>query len=786
MELLKATRDRIAAFSLFHPWWSLAALLGISLAAGSQLPKLTADSDMLAFIPRDDSAYIQTLALEEVFGSTQLTRILITRDDHPDGVFNPETLALVAEITDWLKTRPEYATDRNSDLRSLATMNDIRGDETGMIVAPFMEAPPQDRAGALAIRNALEANTAYSGVLASKDGRALSIFVRESTEGARDRVGYVLALLEYLEKLRASGHAEGLYATGRSVIEALFGHYIPLESARTAPLVVLMLSTFLFLSFRTLRGVLIPLAVIVCTEVWMLGVLGAWGWPMYTVTSILPVLIMAIAVADSIHLLSQYYEIQARSPGMDKIEVLRRTVSEMNVPVLMTSVTTAAGFLTMQTSPIMPLAEFGVIATVGVAAAYVVSIVGVPALLAILPLQPPHWRHGPDEAHRSGLLYKALRATAAGASRPGATVAGFIGVFVLASTGLFFVTIDTSQVGQFRPGHFLRLADEIDNSRFSGATVLDAVVDAGANDRMKEPDLLRRIDRFQEGMETLDIVGDSFSLAELVKRMNRVMNEDRVDAEIIPDSKDLVAQYLLLYSLSGDPGDFDDVVDYDYQTGHILVFLRDSGTAAARAATEYAQHLAATLFPPNSGGPSIVFAGPAVVRAHLERYIADSQINTLLLGLPVLFLLMATLFHSVAIGFLCILPVSFAVVGIYGAMGYIGLPTDIGTTMLGGMTLGIGIDFAIHYTHRYIQCTSAGMGPLHAAEETAVTAGRAILYNAVVLIGGFAVLLAAQLYPQVKLGALVSATMVLCFLGTMLLFPGALRLIVSARPSSAG
>jgi hypothetical protein len=785
MELLRAARDRAVSFTYLHPWWSLAALLAVTAVAGSQLSKLTVDSDMLAFMPRDDSAYTETLALEEVFGSTQLTRILITRDDHPDGVFNPETLALVAEITDWLKSRPEYQTDRNSDLRSLSTVNDIRADENGMIVEPFMETPPADRDGAMAIRDALQANTAYSGVLASKDGRALSIFVRESDEGAKDRVGYVLDLLAYLDGLRAAGRKEGLYATGRSVIEALFGHYIPLESARMGPMVLVMLSAFLFVSFRTLRGVLIPLAVIACTELWMLGFLAAWGWPVYTVTSILPVLIMAIAVADSIHLLSQYYEIQARNHGLDKIEVLRRTIEQMNVPVLMTSVTTAVGFFTMFASPILPLAEFGVVATVGVTAAYVVTVVAVPALLAILPLQPPHWRHGPDEEHRSGALYGLLRATAAGSSHPSATLAAFAAVFALASTGLFLLTIDTSQVSQFRPGHFLRAADEIDNSRFSGATVLDAVIDARENDRMKDPDLLRRIDEFQAEMETLEIVGDTFSIAELIKRMNRVMNEDRAEAEVIPDSKDLIAQYLLLYSISGDPGDFDDLVDYDYRSGHVLIFLRDSGTAAARAATDHARHLAARLFPDDREGPRILFAGPALIRAHLETYIADSQINTLFICLPVLFVMMWALFRSAAVGFLCIMPVSLAVVGIYGAMGYIGLPTDLGTTMLGGMTLGIGIDFAIHYMHRYRHCVDAGMDPQAAAEETAVTAGRAIFYNASVLVGGFLILLAAQLYPQVKLGALIAATMVLCFLGTMLLFPGALRFIRVPRRDAA-
>jgi len=774
MELLREARERALSFPYLRPWTSLALLLAITAAAFSQISSLTVDSDMLAFMPHDDPAYTETLALEEQFGSTQLTRILVTRDDHPDGAFNPETLALVAEITDWLKTRPEYLTDLNADLRSLSTVNDIRADETGMVVEAFMDTPPTDRAGALAIRDALQANTAYSGVLASKDGRALSIFVRESEEGAKDRVGYVLNLLDYLGGLRAAGRKEGLYATGRSVIEALFGYYIPLESARTAPIVVIMLSGFLFFSFRTVRGVLIPLVVIACTVVWTLGFLAAWGHPMYTVTSILPVLIMAIAVADSIHLLSQYYEIQAREHGLDKTEVLRRTLREMNVPVLMTSVTTSVGFLTMQTSPIVPLQDFGVIATVGVMAAYVITVVGVPASLAILPLQSPHWRHGPDRAHRSGAVYALLRATTAGAPHPRTTTLAFVVAFAAASTGLFFLTIDSSQVNQFRPGHFLRIADQIDNSRFSGATVLDAVVDAGENDGLKAPELLRRIDEFQSEMETMNAVGDTFSIAELVKRMNRVMNEDRPEAEVVPDSKDLVAQYLLLYSISGDPGDFDDLVDYDYRTGHVLVFLRDSGTAAARAATEQAERVARKLFPEDPAGAGMVFSGPAVVRAHLEHHVADSQINTLLVCLPVLFAMMWALFRSAAIGFLCILPVSLAVVGIYGAMGWIGLPTDIGTTMLGGMTLGIGIDFAIHYTHRYLHCADAGMGPEESAEETAATAGRAILYNAMVLIGGFLVLLAARLYPQVKLGALISATMVLSFVGTMCLFPAAL------------
>lgn len=774
MELLSSLQHRLAEVTLRRPWLSLAALAVLTAVFASRLPELTSDADMLSFIPRGDPAYYQTLELEEQFGSTQIARIIVVRDDHPDGVFNPETLALLAEITDWLRSRRDYETDRNADLRSISTVNAIEADESGMIVAPFMEAPPTGRDAALAIRRALERNSAYFGVLASKDGRALSILVRESASGARRRVEYVSELLAYLDGLRAAGRPEKLYATGRPVMEALFGLYIPQESQRMGPIVVLMLSMFLYLSFRSWRAVVLPLVVIACTEIWMFGLLALWGRPIYTVTSILPVLIMAVAVADAIHLLSQYYEIQAREPGLERGEVVRRTLTGMNTPVLMTSLTTAAGFLTMRTSAIAPISDFGTVTTFGIAAAYLITVVGIPAALALLPLQPPRWRHGPDEAHRSGALDRALQATTVGALHPLPVVGGFLVAFAIGIVGLFRITIDSSQINQFRPGHFLREADEVDNTRFSGSQILDLVVDTGRKDGIKEPDILTRIDQLQREMEAINTVGDTLSIAELVKRMNRVMNEDRPEAEVLPADRNLVAQYLLLYSISGDPGDFDDLVDYDYRTAHVIILLRDSGTAAARAVVAQAHAIAARLFPPGDDAATVQFSGPAMVRANLERYIAWSQIYTVAYCAPVLFVMMWALFRNRSLALLGIMPVSLAVVGIYGGMGLIGLPTDIGTTMLGSMTLGIGIDFAIHYGWRYRQFVRAGMDRRRAAVETSVTAGRAIFYNAIVLLGGFLVLLGARLYPQVKLGALVAATMLICFVATMFLFPAVL------------
>jgi hypothetical protein len=343
---------------------------------------------------------------------------------------------------------------------------------------------------------------------------------------------------------------------------------------------------------------------------------------------------------------------------------------------------------------------------------------------------------------------------------PRRTLAIFGGLLALSLYGMAQLTTDSSQVTQFRAGHFVRIADQIDNERFTGGTIFDVMLIGKEKGYFKNPDLLRRIDRLQKKLETMPVVGDTLSIAELIKRMNRVMNENQ-DAEYrIPDSQDLVAQYLLLYSISGDPGDFDDLIDYEYTRAHMMVFVRDPGTTYAHQVVNTTRALTDEIFSDlGDNAPDVYFAGPTFMNTRLESYVISTQITTALVCLPLLFGIAWFLFGKVVLGFLTIVPVSFTVLAIYGGMGLLGVTTDIGTTMLGGMTLGIGIDFAIHYLYRYR------------------IARRALFYNASVLVGGFSVMLLSRMGPQARLGALVAATMIICYVATMILFPAALRFV---------
>jgi predicted RND superfamily exporter protein len=757
---------RFISWMIRHPVWILGITLALTLALGSRMATLRSETDMNAYIPVDDDARTNLKALEEVFGSSYLTRILVVRDDTPNGIYAPDTLAVIARITDWLRTRPEFETESSVDLRSFVTVKDIRSGEDGMVVEPFMDEPPATPEEAAALRSRLEENGIYVGLLASSSGQAAAIMVRESKAGRADRPATYRTLDRFLESIAREGRPERFFVTGRPIVEGLFGVYIAQEGLRMLPIVLAFLAIFLFVSFRTARFV------------------GLCGWRVYSITVIVPVLMTAVAMADSIHLLSRFYELRRQLPALGRTDVIELTMDDMGLPVLMTSVTTIVGFLTMTTTEVRPLRDFGVIAAFGVTAALLLTIVLVPAILALLPLPEP----GPDVEHSGGRadpLERVLVATARLADRhPIPVITGFVILTVIAATGLFRLTSDSSTIEQFRPGHHLRKADTIDNRFFAGSSILDVVIEGKQIDAMKEPAMLARIDRLQAELARMPEVGDSFSFVDLIKRMNRVMNADHPEMETVPASRDLVAQYLLLYAISGGPGDFDDLVDYDYQRAHLLVFVNDSGTAAAKRVVHRLDELARTLFPAGtSDGIELRQAGAVYTNAHLERYVISGQLSTLVLGVPAMFLLMWRMEKRLGLALLAITPLSLAIVWIYGTMGLIGLPTDVATTLLGALAIGVGVDFSIHYLYRYSACMAESDDPARAARVTAQSAGRALFLNALVLVAGFATLMTARFYPQVKLGALVSATMMICYLTTMGLFPAVLRLLHGrARP----
>ncbi len=749
---------------IVHRAWIVLLLLVIATAGFvSQLPKMTMETNIEEMLPKTMQAYVNKKTLEKMFSSADMVVIGI-ENTGADGIYNPHTLKLVDELTQWLKTRKEFRTLALSDLMSLSTIKDIRGTAEGMEVERFMQHPATTPEAIAALKQRLIDNGIYMGSIVGNDGKGTLIVVRPAPE----YVGHYHEIYELIrskiEEIDARGGPETLLMTGRPIIEGVFGIYMPQDMQQMQPMILALLSLLLFFAFRNVRGVLIPLTVVILSELWMMGTMAAAGIPMYTITTMLPILILAVGIADSVHLLTHIRVEAGRQENMDKKQAIIAGMSGMWSPILMTTLTTAAGFLAMLTSDLLPMRYFGVFAAVGIVYAFIITIFFIPAIEAVLP----HREQALKKLAFAGYLKAMTRIVIA---HPRRIMAAFGLVMLVSAYGLSLIQVNSSLVSEFRPSDPIRQADVILNAHFAGTNALDVMVDSGKEDGVLEPAFLQGMSQLQTVVEAESVVGDSSSIAEFLAEMNKVMHEGKQVYRVPPDSSQLAAQYLLLYSFSGAPDDFDSFITSDYRQAHIRIQMKTDSSADAAHLIEILETNAATWFP----GAKVSFAGTAYTTHQFSDLIITGQIQSLSLALSFIFILCFIMFRRLADAALAMLPVSMAIAVIYGVMGLLGLPLEIGTAITGAMALGIGVDFAIHYLYRYRDYEAQGMTHAKIVEHTNEDTGRALVFNALVVIGGFLVLMSAHLYPQVKLGVLIAGSMVICYLASCYLFPVLLR-----------
>ncbi len=455
----------------------------------------------------------------------------------------------------------------------------------------------------------------------------------------------------------------------------------------------------------------------------------------------------------------------------------------------------------------MPIRYFGIFTGIGVFSALVFSLTFIPAWLMILPVKYPR-AHLADEndldetsfvgARRAVPLQNNLQAPDVGINSSGlltrllqraGNMVGSYAVPVLAITaivilvgitGLLQVYVDGSLLSNFRPGCEVLAADTMLNQKFGGTNTLNIIVDGKNQDDMKSPEILCAIERLQHELEGMDEVGATLSIADYLKRMNRVMNENRREYSRIPDSEELVAQYLLLYSLSGDPDDFDDVIDYDYRLANVRVRVNSDSSPVLKRVLDNVRSLGASIF---RGLPvSIHPAGGVMTSYTFMDLIIKGQLLSILTSIVAVFLITALMFRSLMAGLFCIIPVAIATLLNFSLMGATGIPLGVTTAILSGMGIGIGVDYSIHFVAKYRWLADALPDRHDRLRATMQSSGRAIFFNAIVVTAGFLVLMISNFPPSRWLSALVSANMVSALLGALTVLPACLAVI---RPKFA-
>lgn len=749
----------------------LSLLLTVFFAA--QLRNLTVIVDADELLPRDHPFVEVTERVQEVFGNRYTVVIGVT--PKAGDVWQPEVLEKVLAITDRLAETPGVT---RANLQSLAAprAKDIAGDADGLLVSRLLDHVPADGGEAQTIRARLAANPAYKDVLVGSDERTAAIFV----EFEKDPSGFGHVMEQVNAAIDPSrGPDVSIAVAGQPVFLANLETFSK-RMAWLLPIAVLLIGLVHLEAFRTVQGLVLPLVTAILALVWSLGIMTLAGVHLDPFNNVTPILILAVAAGHSVQMLKRYYEEFDRLGALTPREASRAAVVASVVrvgPVLMAACLIAAlSFLSLVVFDIQAIRTFGVFCCLGILSIIVVEMTFTPALRAMLP--PPAAREAKAEkALTMWDRFAAMLAEQVIDRKHRQRV--FMGALLFAVTmavGASQVRIDNSLRSFFSDDLPARADDRLLNERLAGTNTFYVLVEGASDDAIKDPAVLAGMARTQEWLAAQPGVGHTLSLVDMLKQINRGMTGGTGPASL-PQDGDLISQYLLLYSMSGEPGDFDGLVDYGYRNAIIQAFVKTDSSVFVADLDERIRPVIAANFPPNV---QVRLGGSITTPTAMNDVMVNGKIKNVLQIYVMVFVVSALLFRSLSLPGLILLPLVFTTLAVFGVMGFAGVPLQIATATVSALAIGIGADYAIYMTWRLREELRSGAPESEAIRATFASAGKAVMFVASAVGVGYAVLMASAGFNiHIWLGMLTVVSMAVAALSTLTLFMAAL---LTVRP----
>ena len=710
------------------------------------------ETDLDEYMPQEHPAFVYSNEMEKIFDIKDGIIIAIESETN---IYNYETLKKIKDLTKALGKMKEID---KSDVTSLYTADNIIGTEDGMDVKAFYKKVPKTEEKLKKIQNNVRANDMIYGRLVSTKEN-VSVIIAEIKDDVFTQEFY----REILDLVKSFEGPEKLYVAGKPIVEGTMALLGPADMKKMVPIVILVIVIVLLLVMKSIKNTLITMIVVIFSVVWAFGLMAAFGIPVYAVSTMIPVMLIAIGVADGIHLYSHLDLFLQSNPDASKKEAVTDMLKNMWKPVIMTSVTTSVGFISLLTSEVFPIKYFGLFTAFGVMAAMLFSLLLLPAAILVFGFTKRKKKVITNkESNNIPLSFRFANGVI-----KYKTVTLFFTILIVAISlfGITKVWINSSFLEKFETDSDIVLTDKFINQNFGGTSSLNVILEAKEKGVMKSAAALKLMAKMQKKVDSeLQIVGNTFSLADYLKRMNKVMNSDKEEFDVIPDSKELNAQYLLLYEMSGDPENLWKVVDYDYKTANITFQLKSDNSKAINSAIDLIEEFRTDF---ENLGVKLNYAGSGYKGLVFTDLILQGQIKSLVMSLFIIIILLSIMFKNIKAGIIGSVPIIITAIIGFGVMGLLDIPLSTTSALVSSIAIGIGIDYAVHFLERYRMSAIETVDKQKTMEVTMHHSGRAIIFNAIVVIAGFLVLLFSVFPPNRSLGALVSLNMFTSFLGTV-------------------
>jgi len=688
----------------------------------------------------------------------------VVHDSHPQGVFNPDTLSNIWELTRYIQSIEGVITHKTI---APSTIDDIQ--QAGLGAVSFnwlMPEPPQNSEEATQVRDRLLNLPLMRGSVVDEAGKSLLLYVPIASKDQSYRISTLV--LEKIESLPLSG--EQYHITGLPVANDTFGVQMFVQMAISAPMAMALIFLLMWFFFKRVSLIISPMIVAIVSVVLTMGALIITGNTIHIMSSMIPIFIMPIAVLDAVHILSEFYDLYPKYK--DRKATMEAVMDSLWRPMLFTTLTTTAGFASLALAPIPPVQVFGIFVALGVVLAWFFTVTLIPAYIALLP-----------QSAFDGYGYQGATQSETGEEHP-ASHTGFatftrnfrlpiigasIALAAISAFGISKIAINDNPVKWFEPSHRIRIADATLNERFSGTYPAYLAIDGKEAGAFKDPANLKLLEDLQFHLETLPNVGKTASINELVKTVYRELLGGDEENYRIPNSSRAIAQTVLTYESSHRPDDLWSFVTPDFQKANIFVQLNSGDNvemnSVARSAESYLKENGV-----NARFDADWF-GLTYINVIWQDEMVSGMLSALLSSFAIVFVLMTLLFRSPLWGLLSMIPLTLTIALIYGIIGLVGKDYDMPVAVLSSLSLGLAIDYAIHFLAR-----SRDLYQVHGNWNDTLNAmfgepARAITRNIIVIGVGFMPLLLAPLVPYQTVGLLISSILVTAGATTLILLP---------------
>lgn len=756
---------RAAEAILARRWLSLGAVFLLTAILGAGIPKIRLDNSNEAWFAPNDPTVSRYEDLKRTFGSDTFIYFLL----EVENVFTPEVLQTLEQITGELESMSYRGEPIFREIIHLGNVRYLRGDAASIEVIGLTEDLPEGSAGMNTWRTRAFELPTYENLLVNRAGNATGIVATMNLHpGDGDYHSVVTDVLR--QKLKEPPFASlTVTAAGGPLLDADMDRVTASEGITFGALAIAINLLAMAWLFKRWAGVVIPVAVMVMTLVCTFGLLGHSGVTVNVVVIILPALLTSVSVSDSVHVMSEYQTVRAQ--GRNRHDAIVFTVAQVGLAALLTSTTTAAGMLSLVFAPMPPIQTLGLSSAFGVALAFVISLLFVPAALSLtdLPLPKRVRSHTTSDRILRGIATFSI-------TRTKAVLAVSAVLMALSFWGASRVEIETNFVQSFKKSFSTRQDfDRIE--RVLGATSsLQFVIDTGREGGVKEPDFLRRLSALQEWIEkNNDSVVKTLSVADLVKNLNYVTMDGEREAYAIPNTRAAVAQELLLYE-SANPDSLFEIVTDDYRTTRLDIRSTNKGTRAAMAMMRATEAEARALL-----GPDVTFhfTGISQLFVNLSESLAQGQIYSYIAAFAVIMFMMVALLKSLRLGAWSMIPNLLPVLFTLGVMGLFNIPLDFITLLIACVAIGIAVDDTIHFLVRFSKELAYRGDYAEAITHSLVSVGRAMTFTTTILVLGLLVFLPSVSLSVSLFGGLVALTIAVAWFADVLLMPA---LLVVTKP----